>query len=171
MPEVADWLQEHRPVVRFIFQGGSAARQVAGRAFGVEFPESVCRARVASERSALWLGPEEHLLLAPTENLSRIQVELSTALAGVAHSLVDVSDRQVAYTVTGPDARDVLASGCPLDLDPDAFPVDMCTRTIFGKSEIVLWRRGAEEYHLEMARSFSDYVLGWMREAHRGGSS
>jgi len=28
-----------------------------------------------------------------------------------------------------------------------------------------LWRRGAEEYHLETGRSYSGYVLGWLREA------
>ena len=165
MPEVADWLRELPCAARFIFQGGPEARAAAGRAFGVALPETACRASAAAERSALWLGPEEHLLLAPVEDLCRIQAELSTALAGIAHSLVDVSHRQLAYAVTGPDARDVLASGCPLDLDPDVFPVDMCTRTLFSKSEIVLWRRSAEEYHLEVARSFSAYVLGWMREA------
>ncbi len=171
MPDVANWLRELPPAARFVFQGGQAARETAGRAFGVALPMAACRASTIGERSALWLGPDEHLLLAPAETGSHIHAEISTALAGLAHSLVDVSDRQFAYTVTGPDARDVLASGCPLDLDPDAFPVDMCTRTLFGKSEIVLWRRRAEEYHLEVARSFSDYVLGWMREAHQGGSS
>ena len=171
MPESADWLRELPPAARFVFQGGRAARETAGRTFGVALPEAACRASTAGGRSALWLGPEEHLLIAPAETGHCIQAELSSALAGIAHSLVEVSDRQVAYTVTGPGARDVLASGCPLDLDPAAFPVAMCTRTLFGKSEIVLWRRGAEEYHLEVARSFSDYVLGWMRGAHRGGSS
>ena len=171
MPEVADRLRELPPAARFVFQGGRVARETAGRAFGVPLPVAACRASTIGERSALWLGPEEHLLIAPAEIGSRIQAEVSTVLAGVAHSLVDVSDRQVAFAMTGSAARDVLASGCPLDLDPDAFPVDMCTRTLFGKAEIVLWRRSAEEYHLEVARSFSDYVLGWIREAHRGGSS
>ena len=92
-------------------------------------------------------------------------VNLETALSGVAHSLVDVSQRQVAVQINGPDARALLNSGCPLDLDPAEFPVDMCTRTLLAKAEVVLWRRGIEEYHLEVGRSFSDYVLGWLREA------
>jgi sarcosine oxidase subunit gamma len=83
----------------------------------------------------------------------------------MAHSLVDVSQRQVALAVAEPGARDRLASGCPLDLDPEAFPVGMCTRTLFGKAEALLWRPSAEEYHLEVGRSFADYVRGCLREA------
>src|SRR5688572_26556746 len=77
MPEVADWLRELPCAARFIFQGGPAARAAAGRAFGVALPETACRASATGERSALWLGPEEHLLLAPAENVSRIPAELS----------------------------------------------------------------------------------------------
>ena len=50
------------------------------------------------------------------------QSELGAALQGLAHSLVDVSQRQSALAVTGPRARDLLASGCPLDLDPGVVP-------------------------------------------------
>ncbi len=87
----------------------------------------------------------------------------------IPHSLVDVSHRQVALRIAGPRASELLASGCPLDLDPDAFPVGMCTRTVLARAEVVLWRLSAEEYHLETGRSFSGYVLEWLREAERGG--
>jgi sarcosine oxidase subunit gamma len=151
--------------VRFVFQGRAAAREAAGKAFGVALPEVACRANVAGERAALWLGPEEHLLIAPAGSAERVVAEIEIALAGLPHSLVDVSERQVAVEVAGADARDRLAVGCPLDLDPDAFPVGMCTRTLFGKAETLLWRRGAEEYHLEVGRSFAGYVRGCLREA------
>ncbi len=150
---------------RFLFQGDAAARAAAGRAFGVALPGYVCRAHAVGERATLWLGPDEHLLLAPDGSQARIAAELEIALAGIPHSLVDVSQRQVAVSVTGPTARDLLSSGCPLDLDPDAFPVGMCTRTLFGKAEALLWRASAEEYHLEVGRSFAGYVLGCLREA------
>lgn len=153
------------PFARFIFQGGAEARAAAGRAFGVVLPEQACRASTAGDRAALWLGPDEHLLLAPARDAGAIERVLADALAGIAHSLVDVGNRQVAMTVSGADAGDRLNSGCPLDLDASAFPVDSCTRTILGKAEVVLWRRSAEEYHLEVGRSYSGYVLGWLREA------
>ena len=54
-----------------------------------------------------------------------------------------------------------------LDLHPVAFPVGMCTRTVFGKAEIVLWRTEAEAYHIEVARSFAPYVWACLEEARR----
>lgn len=155
------------PTARFILQGERAARDAAGRAFGTALPEEACRAHADGERAALWLGPDEQLLLAPAAEAGRIQAELGEALLGLAHSLVEVSQRQVALALTGPRSRDLIASGCPLDLDPDSFPVGMCVRTLFAKAEVVLWRRSAEEYHLEVARSFAGYVLDWMREVNR----
>ena len=47
-----------------------------------------------------------------------------------------------------------------MDLDIGAFPVDMCTRTVFAKADIVLWRTAPDTFRLEIWRSFSDYVTG-----------
>jgi len=171
MPEIGDPLRMLEPAARFILQGGPSARAAAGQAFGVALPEMACRSNTAGPRSALWLGPDEYLLLAPDGAAERVAAEIGIALSGIAHSLVDVSDRQVAIALTGPAARDLLCQGCPLDLDPAEFTAGMCTRTIFAKAEVVLWRRSAEEYHLEVGRSFSGYVLGWMQESMRGGLS
>jgi sarcosine oxidase subunit gamma len=43
----------------------------------------------------------------------------------------------------------------------------MCTRTIFGKAEIVLWRRGPRSFHIEVWRSFAPYLLACLQEALR----
>ncbi len=168
MAERANTIRVLEPATRFIFQGGAAARKAAGGAFGVSLPETACRANTTENRAALWLGPDEHLLLAPAADAQVLFADLEAALAGVAHSLVEVSQRQFAVQLKGPDASVLLNSGCPLDLDPAAFPPGMCTRTLFAKAEVVLWRRGAEEYHLEVGRSYSDYVLQWLREAGQG---
>ena len=157
------------PATRFILQCGKDARDRAGSAFGLPMPEAACRAESASGRAILWLGPDERLLLAPDGAVDSVAAALGAALAGHPHSLVDVSHRQAALRIAGPRASELLASGCPLDLDPDAFPVGMCTRTVLARAEVVLWRLSAEEYHLETGRSFSGYVLEWLREAERGG--
>jgi len=155
------------PLTRFIFQGGEVACKTASDAFRLVLPEKPCRANAADGRAAIWLGPDEYLLLAPVGEAGPIAVQLTTALANVPHSLVDVSQRQVAWQVSGPDASTILNSGCPLDLDPAEFPPGMCTRTILGKAQIALWRKAAEEYHLEIWRSYSDYVRDFLLDAAR----
>jgi len=164
---MSDWLQTLAPATRFILQGGPAARAAAGAAFGVLLPERPCRANSADNRAALWLGPDEHLLLAAAADMPILAASLDAALSGIAHSLVDVSQRQVALELRGPHACAILNNGCPLDLDSAEFPQGMCTRTLFGKADIVLWRTGAAEFRLEVWRSYSDYVLGCLQEAAR----
>ena len=55
--------------------------------------------------------------------------------------------------------------GCPLDLDLSAFPVGMCTRTVYMKSEIYLWRVAADVFLIETWRSFTPYVVDMLVEA------
>lgn len=153
------------PAARFILQGGPAARRAAGNAFGVALSEDPCRANAVGGRAALWLGPDEQLLLGPAADTQILAADVEAALSGIAHSLVDVSQRQIALQVSGPHAGAMLNAGCPLDLDLAEFPVGMCTRTLLGKADIVLWRTGAAEYHLEVWRSFAGYVLGLLQEA------
>ncbi|MDH4261312.1 MAG: sarcosine oxidase subunit gamma [Gammaproteobacteria bacterium] len=159
------WLQTLAPAMRLVLQGGPKARAAAGEAFGVALPEIPCRANSLEYRAALWLGPDEQLLLAPAEDAPILVAGLEAALTDIAHSLVDVSQRQITLQVSGPHASAILNAGCPLDLDPAEFPPGMCTRTLLGKADIILWRTGAAEYRLEVWRSFSDYVSGWLLEA------
>lgn len=164
MPEAVD-IRVLPAAARFILQGGAQARAAAGAAFGLPLPEEACRSSTGRGRAALWLGPDEQLLLAPVAEARAVEDALTAALAGIAHSLVEVSDRTVAIAITGAQVGELLSSGCPLDLDPAEFPVGMCTRTVLGKAGVVLWRRAAGEYYLETGRSYSGYVLGWLREA------
>jgi len=147
---------------RFVYRG---APELFPPAFGIALPTTPMRAQVEGERSALWLGPDEWLLLAPDADGSAVGTALGDALAGQAVSLVDVGHRQVGLVVTGPRAADLINAGCPLDLDPTAFPIGMCTRTVLAKVEIVLWRTADDAFHIEVARSLAPYVVKLLRDA------
>jgi len=162
-----EWLRVLPVASRFVFRGPPPAQAAAGAAFGVAFPADACRAATDGTRSALWLGPDEHLLLAGEGDGSAIATDVARSLGGQAHSLVDVSHRQVALEVHGPHAEWLLASQCPLPLDLAAFPVGMCTRTVFAKAEIVLWRIATETFHVEVWRSYSRYVVELLSEVAR----
>jgi sarcosine oxidase, subunit gamma len=156
------------PAARWILRGGADARAAAAAALQLPIPDEACRAAAAGGRAALWLGPDEWLLIAPAADADAAGAALGAALAAVAHSLVDVSHRQVALELTTPQAALLIAAGCPLDLEPAAFPVGMCTRTMLGKAEIVLWRTGPDEFRIEVWRSFAPYVSAFLGEAVRG---
>jgi sarcosine oxidase subunit gamma len=149
---------------RFILRGGPEVAEPVGAAFGVAPPSQPLRAIGEGARAALWLGPDEWLLIAEDEP-AELGAELEAALAGLPHALIDVSHRQCAIEVAGAGAARLLNAGVPLDLDLAAFPVDMATRTLLLKAEIVLWRRGAERFRLEVARSFGPYVAAVLAQA------
>jgi sarcosine oxidase subunit gamma len=150
---------------RFIFRGRGPAVAAGGAAFGIDLPQQPCRAAEAGPHAALWLGPDEWLLIAPQRAREAVCGAMAEQLDSVPHSLVEVSDRQVAVIVSGEGAELVLSAGCPLDLDITAFPVGACTRTVLGKTEIVLWRRADGMFHLEVWRSFAAYLAAFLEEA------
>ncbi len=160
------FVRQLAPAARYVLRGGPQVMAAAGRALGLELSTVACRAAVSAHQvAALWLGPDEQLLLAPEG--ADIAGALVPALPGLPHSLVDVGHRQTALEVNGPRATALLNTGCPLDLDLSSFPVGMCTRTVLAKAEIVLWRTGENTFHLEVWRSFAAYVSGFLAEAAR----
>jgi len=152
---------------RFIFRGSTEAAARMSAAFDIVIPNEPCRAAEAGERAALWLGPDEWLLLARDGEASAIAAHAAAKLGDTPHSLVDISHRQVGMNVSGPRAADLLAAGCPLDLDLAALPIGMCTRTLLAKAELVLWRRGPDLFRLELRRSFAAYAWAFLTEAAR----
>ncbi len=52
--------------------------------------------------------------------------------------------------VSGSRAARVVNAFCALDLHPSAFPVGMCTRTMLGKAEIILWRTEADTFRIDV---------------------
>jgi sarcosine oxidase, subunit gamma len=136
-----------------------------GEAFGVALPQEPCRANTNGERAALWLGPDEWLIVAPDGDLTALYQGMPDAPEIQPASVVDVSDRNAAAVVSGPKASEVINAFNPLDLGVKSFPVGMCTRTVFAKAEIVLWRTGPETFRIEVWRSFLPYVLGSLAEA------
>jgi sarcosine oxidase, subunit gamma len=150
---------------RFTLRGGPAVMAAAGAATGLKISDTPLRSVTRGDRAALWLGPDEQLLLTSLSDAEAMGQQLREALGALPHSLVDMSHRQIALEVSGPQAQDVLNAGCPLDLHIASFPVGMCTRTVLGKCDIVLWRTAAGTFRVEVWRSFADYASRFLAEA------
>lgn len=166
IPAIHVSLTPAAPSARFVLRSADATAAV-GAAFGVAIPARPLASATAGNRSALWLGPDEWLLLAPAAQTAALYQTLTAALDGIAGALVDISHRQTALLIEGAKAAAVLNAGVPLDLSLAAFPVGMVTRTIFEKAEIVLWRTGPKAFRVEVWRSFAPYVLALLQAADR----
>ena len=163
----AAWMRVKDPASRLILQCDAAGRVAAGEAWGVPFAEEPCRAHLVGKRATLWLGPDEHLLWQASRELPLPVEELERALSSYPHSLVDISHRQVALEISGAHAASILTAACPLDLHLREFPVNMCTRTVLAKADIVLWRTAPQVFHLEVWSSFARYAQELLNEIGR----
>lgn len=148
------------PAVRHILRCREAQIAGASQPLGVELPRAAYGTASQDDRHALWLGPDEWLILADAAPFAG-----HGEWAAIGASFVEVSDRQVGLEVSGPHVEQCLASGCPLDLALAAFPVGAATRTLFHKAEIILWRIAPTRFRIETWRSFAPYVSELLADA------
>lgn len=160
-------IEAARPASRIALRAPSASLAALSLALGVDLPDRPKSAASRGTRHALWLGPDEWLII----DEDRTDLNAACRGAEVLHSCVDVSHRNTAILVSGARVEDVLSAGCPQDLSLEAFPVGACSRTVLGKIEIVLYRTAEDDFRIEVWRSFSDYAFTLLTEAARDLSS
>lgn len=153
------------PAARMSLRAKPEAVAALSKALGVKLPDQPKTSATdkAGGRAALWLGPDEWLVI------DLVGGEPTADCAGIKllHSGVDVSHRNTAILVEGHGAEATLNAGCPQDLSLAIFPVGACSRTILGKIEVVIWRTGTEAFRVECWRSFSTYAFDFLEEAAR----
>lgn len=149
------------PAERISLRAPEASVAALSKALGVTLPTRPKTSASKAGRTALWLGPDEWLVIDEAGKDPLADCAKVTAL----HSAVGISHRNVAFSVTGPAAAAAINGGCPQDLSLEVFPVGAASRTILGKSEIVLLRSGPGAFRVECWRSFSDYVFTLLSEA------
>jgi len=114
----------------------------------------------------LALGPGERLVLSDDIAGPQLCDRFRAHLTGYHIALVDLSCALKGLRVEGPAARDVLAKGCGLDLDPRSFPAGAATRTRFAQLPVVIECRDlASRYELYVGRSYVAYLKSWLEDA------
>jgi sarcosine oxidase, subunit gamma len=103
---------------------------------------------------AIWLGPDEWLVLG-----SREQDHADMPAA------VDVSANRICFELSGEGAEDVLARGCALDLHLSVFSPGRCAQTLVARAQVILYRTEADAFRLLVRPSFADYLRAWLRDA------
>ena len=150
---------------KLIVRAGVEAREPASAVLGLELPR-LLRTASAADVTALGLGPDEWLLLTAADRAESLAAALRQACGPAHHAVVVVSDRMAGIGIAGARAQDTLCAGCPIDLQPLAFPAEAVTRTLLGKAPIVLLRPTAEpRYAIWVNGSFAPYVWRFLENA------
>jgi len=132
------------------------------KAAGLDLPQTPGKFSAHAERSALWFGPDQWLIVAPAGDADA----LTRTLDAVAGSTVDVSDLRAEFELAGPLAADVLRKGCGIDLHPRVFGPGSCALTSLARVRVAL--RQTDErpgYRLLVERSVALYLWDWLIDA------
>ncbi|NUR02389.1 MAG: sarcosine oxidase subunit gamma [Streptomyces sp.] len=151
--------------VRLDAKGGAA--DAVGLALGLQLPLEPNTAVRAGELTALWLGPDEWLVVGPPGSERDLENRIRAAVGEEPVSVTEVSAQRTTLLVSGPSARDLLAHGCALDLHPRAFGTGRCAQTTLGRTQVVLVARdepGAGLWVL-VRSSFAGYLTDWLLDA------
>jgi sarcosine oxidase, subunit gamma len=117
------------------------------------------------DRRALWLGPDEWLVVGPDGQQEILGQALRDGLNGAVGSIVDVSANRTMLEVGGRNARELLSHGVPIDLDARTFGPGRCAQTLLAKAQVVIERHHDELFHLYVRSSFVHYAAEWLLDA------
>lgn len=145
----------------------SAEGSEIGTALGVGLPMRPNTLTRSAELDVLWLAPDEWLVVGAPGEQDRLAKSVHTAIGSGFGSVVDVSAQRTTVLLNGPDALDVLAAGCSLDLDPDVFTEHSCAQTMVAAAPVVLSRRGGG-VAVAVRSSLADYLARWLLDALGG---
>jgi sarcosine oxidase subunit gamma len=161
--------------VPFLAQVNVRADAAAARALGLPLEPNTTRPSSGATTPsgedpawrALWLGPDEWLVVAPDGDAAAIASELEACATGWV-STVDLSANRTAIEVAGPRVRDLLAAGCSLDLHPRAFGPGRCAQTMVARAQVILAAGDDDAFRLYVRGSFAVYLATWLIDAAAG---
>lgn len=121
--------------------------------------------------TALWMSPDELMLLCPYDQVEAVLDQVTEALDG-AHALaVNVSDARALFSVSGAAAREVLGKLCPVDLSPEGFGLGSIRRSRMAQIPAALWLEDDQSFRVICFRSVADYAFNLLKVAAQPGSA
>ena len=115
---------------------------------------------------ALWLGPDEWLVVTPPEKDQALLEKLSEGLKGIHAAVTDVGDGRFTMSVSGPRARDLLAKGCGLDLHPRLFGTGRCAQSLLARVPVLVHQtHDAPTFEVTVNRNMAVYLWEWLADA------
>lgn len=140
-----------------------AFAEAAQKAIGVALPSDPNTTASGSGKTVYWLGPDEWLIHTPQGGETKLVDDLRAALSGVHAAVTDVSDYYVVFDLGGPQAREALMRGTPLDVHKSLFKAGDCAQTVFVKASILLHCTSDEPvYRIQVRWTYAQYLWNYL---------
>jgi sarcosine oxidase, subunit gamma len=144
---------------------GSLMQGIAA-ALGFALPVAPNTTASRDDRRALWLAPDEWLVVGPDGQHETLQQALRNGLDGAFGSIVDVSANRTLLEIRGPKAEELLAHSVAIDLDARSFGPGRCAQTLLAKAQVIIERADdLPACRVYVRSSFASYVGDWLLDA------
>ena len=128
------------------------------QAYGVDLPAG-SRVAQGPKMKFIGYGPGQWLAVSATETLA---ADLMVKLGSLA-SVSDQSGGRTVLRIGGNRARDVLAKGLPIDLDPRTFPLESAATSAISHIGVQLWQADdTRSYDIAIFRSLTESFWRWL---------
>jgi sarcosine oxidase subunit gamma len=118
----------------------------------------------SGERTVLWLGPDQWLVVGPPWTQDEIAAKLASDLPRQHASIVDTSANRAVLEIGGPRRHELLSKGCSIDFDARAWGPATCAQTLLGRAQVILEER-TNSTRVYVRPSFAEYLVEWVLDA------
>ncbi|MFT3730679.1 MAG: sarcosine oxidase subunit gamma family protein [Hyphomicrobium sp.] len=159
------WANED-PLLGYISLRGDSADPTfvdrATAAISVPLPIAPCTFAVSGAVKALWVSPDEWMIVCRRDQLAALSSGLKSSLQGLRSQVADNSGGYTQVLLFGPNALDVLEHTSVYDFA--GLAAGRVVGTTFGKASLYA-HRTTDGFCLLMRRSFADYIWRYLARA------
>ncbi len=143
----------------------------ATKALGFALPTEPNTAAGRGAKRALWMGPDEWLIVTAPGAGPKTIAGLRKNLAVLHAAVFDVSDSRTIIELSGRHAREVLMKGCSIDFHPRVFGPGQCVQSTMALAHVLIHQTALNKrtttptYHIYIHRSFAEYLWAWLEDA------
>ncbi len=137
---------------------------------GFDLPKAPRASTSWGDLKALWLSPDQWLILCTRSKTNSLLAELNAALAKIHSLAVDVSDMRAIIRLEGESVRETLMKGSSLDLISDDYKAGTVRRMRFAEIAALLHVVEENVIDIYVFRSYAEYTWAFLTKAARKGA-
>lgn len=162
------------PGVALAERSVAAIAQINGAPEGAQLARALAHLELDSEPEArravtgryvtlLWTGPGQFLAIAARTTAEDMTLVLRDAVEPARATVTDLSHARTVIRISGPESREVLLKGCPLDIE--AMVKGDCAASLVGHLNAIIHCVDERVFDVYVFRSFGLAMWNWLIDA------
>tara|TARA_B100000989_G_C19452862_1_gene432593 strand:+ start:452 stop:1066 length:615 start_codon:yes stop_codon:yes gene_type:complete len=132
---------------------------------GCTFPPAANKFNTAGERHAVWLGPDEFMIICEAGKDEELAISIHASFGSRHAAVTNITDALAALHLKGAAVRQVLAKGCALDLHQNSFTSGDAAQTLLSHAAVTIMALANDEFIVICRTSFASYLHDWILDA------